>query len=170
MKMEGFRPFPWSRHARTLWRRPFIGSGWCIKGGNRDARFRKTTSKFIRRTGKQTARGIGSIGRFSGSRLGLRAHSKRGIGPASRVQFFLPRRRERNQESGESLEEKLSHQQVVELESLIGPTLQEFGYALTVDEEQRRARFRLKLLASLYPRFLWCEAMAQVEYAYGPFR
>lgn len=50
--------------------------------------------------------------------------------------------------------ERLSHQQVVELEALIGPSLQELGYPLTVDTEQRQVGFRWKYLASVYPRFL----------------
>jgi hypothetical protein len=50
--------------------------------------------------------------------------------------------------------ERLSHPQVVALEALIGPSLQEFGYALTVDTEQRQVGFRWKCLASVYPRFL----------------
>jgi hypothetical protein len=50
--------------------------------------------------------------------------------------------------------ERLSHQQVVELEALIGPSLQEFGYPLTMEKERRRVGFRWKCLASVYPHFL----------------
>ncbi len=63
----------------------------------------------------------------------------------------------------------LTHQQIVALEGLIGGSLQDFGYPLTLDPEQRRPGFRSKCLASVYPRFLSTKLWLKVNTPLGRF-
>ncbi|MGA7442037.1 MAG: hypothetical protein WBW82_07700, partial [Candidatus Sulfotelmatobacter sp.] len=65
--------------------------------------------------------------------------------------------------------ERLSHQQVVELEAVVGPSLQEFDYPLTVEPEQRHIGFRWKCLASVYPHFLSTKHWLKVNTPMGRF-
>jgi LPS sulfotransferase NodH len=170
MKMEGFRPFPWSRHARTLLETALYWE-WMVHQGRQQGR--QVPEDYVEIHYEELVnkpRGVlARLGDFLDHDLDYERIQNAGLGRLRESNSSFRDDEKEIKNPVNRWKEKLSHQQVVELESLIGPTLQEFGYALTVDEEQRRARFRLKLLASLYPRFLGAKQWLKLNTPMGRF-
>ena len=138
MKMEGFRPFPWSRRARTLLETALYWQ-WTVHQGRQHGRAIPEDYIEIHYEANSSFRG----------------NEKEMQNPVNRWK------------------EKLSHQQVVELEALIGPTLKGFGYPLAIEPEQRRlglrSALRLKSLASVYPLFLSAKQWLKLNTPMGRF-
>jgi hypothetical protein len=65
--------------------------------------------------------------------------------------------------------ERLSPEDVADLEALVGPCLQECGYPLTTTTSQRERTLRLKWLAAAYPRFLDAKLWLKQNTALGRF-
>jgi hypothetical protein len=155
MKMGEFRPFPWSHRARGLSETALYWD-WMVRKGRQfglqipndyiEIHYEELVSQprsALSRLGVFLEHDLdydriqrASLGRLRESNSSFRSDEIEARSPVNRWK------------------EKLSHQQVMELEALIGPCLQEFGYPLTGDPELRRLAFRWQCLASVYPLFL----------------
>ena len=155
MKMEGFRPFPWSRRARTLLETALYWE-WMVHQGRQHGR--QIPEDYIEihyeELVNQPREVLAKLGDFLDHDLDYERIQSAGLGRLreSNSSFRGDDREIKNPVN--RWKEKLSDAQVAELEALIGSSLEEFGYPLTVDAEQRRTGFRLKSLAATYPRFL----------------
>jgi hypothetical protein len=170
MKMEGFRPFPWSRHARTLLETALYWE-WMVHQGRQ--RGRQIPEDYVEIHYEELVNKprevLARLGNFLDHDLDYERIQNAGLGRLRETNSSFRGDEKEIKNPVNRWKEKLSRQQVAELEALIGPTLQEFGYALTVDEEQRRAGFRLKLLASVYPRFLGAKQWLKLNTPMGRF-
>lgn len=155
MKMEGFRPFPWSRHARTLLETALYWE-WIVHQGRQHGR--QIPDDYIEihyeELVNQPREVLAKIGEFLDHDLDYERIQSAGLGRLRESNSSFRGDDKEIKNPVNRWKEKLSRPQVAELESLIGSSLEEFGYSLTVDAEQRRPGFRLKGLAAIYPRFL----------------
>ncbi len=155
MKMEGFRPFPWNRKARGLLETALYWE-WTVRQGRHFGRqipddYIEIHYEELVTEPRNVLSRLGGFldhdldyDRIQSARVGrLRESNSSFLGDEKETKNPVNRWKER-----------LSNEQVVELESAIGPTLQEFGYALTVEPERRQAGFRLQCLSTVYQSFL----------------
>lgn len=170
MKMEGFRPFPWPRRARTLVETALYWD-WMVHQGRQHGR--EIPEDYIEihyeELVTQPRAVLARLEDFLDHDLDYDRIHKTALGRLreSNSSFRGDEKETRNPVN--RWKEKLSHQQVMELEALIGPTLQEFDYPLTVDAEQRRVGFSLKCLGSIYPRFLSTKQWLKLNTPMGRF-
>ncbi len=155
MKMEGFRPFPWSRRARTLLETALYWE-WMVHQGRHHGRQIPGDYSEIHyeELVAQPRAVLARLGDFLDHDLDYDRIQRTGLGRLRESNSSFRGDEKEIKNPVNRWKERLSHQQVAELEALIGPSLEEFGYPLTVDAEQRRVGFRLNCLASIYPRFL----------------
>jgi LPS sulfotransferase NodH len=154
MKMEGFRPFPWAGQRGLL--ETALYWKWMVETGRHLGR--QIPQDYIEIHYEELVTNPGDVltrlGNFLDHDLDYdRIQSAR-----------LGRLRESNSSflgSGEDTknpvnrwQEKLSQEQVKELEAIIGATLQEFGYRLSLTPQQGRAGLGLKCMSTVYPTFL----------------
>lgn len=155
MKMEGFRPFPWSRRARTLLETALYWE-WMVHQGRHNGR--QIADDYIEihyeELVSQPREVLARLGDFLDHDLDYERIQSTGLGRLRESNSSFRGDEKEITNPVNRWKEKLNRQQVAELEAVIGPTLQEFDYPLTMDAEQRRMGLRLKSLASLYPRFL----------------
>jgi LPS sulfotransferase NodH len=170
MKMEGFRPFPWSRHPRTLLETALYWE-WMVHQGRQHGR--QIPDDYIEihyeELVTQPRAVLARLGDFLDHNLDYERIQSTGLGRLreSNSSFRADEKEIKNPVN--RWRDKLSHQQVAQLEAVIGPSLEEFGYPLTVDAGQRRAGFRLKCLTSLYPRFLSAKQWLKLNTPMGRF-
>lgn len=155
MKMQGFRPFPWDRRARTLLETALYWE-WMVHQGRQHGR--QIPEDYIEihyeELVNQPREVLAKLGDFLDHDLDYERIQSAGLGRLRESNSSFRGDDKEIKNPVNRWKEKLSHPQVAELEALIGSSLEEFGYSLTVDAEQRRAGFRLKSLAAIYPRFL----------------
>jgi len=155
MKMGGFRPFPWSRQSRGLLETALYWE-WTVRTGRQ--RGTQVPGDYIEIhyeelvTQPQTV--LTRLGDFLDHDLDYERIQRTGLGRLRESNSSFLGDKEEMQKPVNRWKELLSHQQVVALEALIGPSLQEFGYELTVDPEERRVGFQWKCLAAVYRHFL----------------
>lgn len=170
MKMEGFRPFPWSRNARTLLETGLYWE-WMVHQGRQRGReipddyIEIHYEELVNRPREVLAR----LGTFLDHDLDYDRIQSTGLGRLRESNSSFRGDEKEIKNPVNRWKEKLSHDQVAELEAVIGPTLEEFDYPLTVDEEQRRAGLPLKLLGSVYPRFLGAKQWLKLNTPMGRF-
>lgn len=154
MKMEGFRPFPWGG-ARGLLETALYWE-WMVKKGRHygrhipedyiEIRYEELVTephKVLARLGNFLDHDL-DYDRIQSARLGRLVESN---------SSFLGDEKE-TKNPVNRWKEKLSPKQVAEIEAIVGPSLVEFGYPLTVEPEQRQAGLQLKCLSKVYPSFL----------------
>jgi LPS sulfotransferase NodH len=170
MKMQGFRPFPWSRRARTLLETALYWE-WMVHQGRQ--RGRQVPEDYIEihyeALVTEPRAVLARLGDFLKHDLDYERIQSAGLGRLRESNSSFRGDEKEIKNPVNRWKEKLSHQQIVELEAVIGPTLQEFGYPLTVDAQQRRVGLRLKLLASIYPRFLSTKQWLKLNTPMGRF-
>lgn len=155
MKMEGFRPFPWSPKARGLLETALYWK-WTVQTGRTHGN--RIPADYIEvRYEDMIAEPRAALSRLSqfldhdldydriqNTGLGrLRDSNSSFLGDESQVKNPVNR-----------WKEKLSGGEVAQLETIIGPSLKEFGYSLTLTPEQRQVGLAPRLLGSLYPGIL----------------
>jgi LPS sulfotransferase NodH len=154
-KMEGFRPYPWSRRPRSLLETALYWE-WTVHRGRQYGR--QIPGDYIEvhyeELVTQPRVVLARLGEFLDHDLDYDRIQRTGLGRLRESNSSFRLDEKETKKPVNRWKEKLPHQQVVDLEALIGPSLQEFGYPLTVDTEQRRGGLRLKFLATVYPRFL----------------
>ena len=174
MKMEGFRPFPWSRRARTLLETALYWQ-WTVHQGRQHGR--AIPEDYIEihyeELVTQPRAVLARLGNFLDHDLDYDRIQSAGLGRLRESNSSFRGNEKEMQNPVNRWKEKLSHQQVAELEALIGPTLEEFGYPLAIAPEKRRlglrSALRLKSLASLYPLFLSAKQWLKLNTPMGRF-
>jgi|SRR5208337_548871 len=170
MKMEGFRPFPWSQRARGLLETALYWE-WMVQKGRQYGRMLPDDYIEIHfeELVSQPRSVLARLGGFLDHDLDYERIHSMGLGRLrdSNSSFLGDEKETKNPVN--RWKEKLSHQQVVELEAIIGSTLKEFGYALTVEPEERQIGFRWKCLSSIYPRFLSTKHWLKLNTPMGRF-
>ncbi len=155
MKMGAFRPFPWSQRPRGLLETALYWD-WTVHKGRQYGR--QIPGDYIEihyeELVTESRAALARLGDFLDHDLDYDRIQKAGLGRLRESNSSFRGDEKEMQNPVNRWREKLSHQQVVALEALIGRSLEEFGYLLTVDSEERRIGFRWKCLASVYPRFL----------------
>jgi uncharacterized damage-inducible protein DinB len=156
MKMGGFRPFPWNPKQQGLLDTALYWE-WMVQKGQYFGRQIPDdyTEVHYEQLVTEPRSTLAALGQFLHHDLDY-----------DRIQnTALGRLRESNssfRDQGHGTQtnpvnrwkEKLSQQEIAALEALVGPTLEETGYALTTPAEHRRLSLRSKWLAFAYPRFL----------------
>jgi LPS sulfotransferase NodH len=168
MKMEGFRPFPWSRRARTLLETALYWE-WIVRQGRQhgchvpDDYIEIHYEDLV----TQPRAVLAKLADFLDHDLDYDRIQSTGLGRLreSNSSFLGDEKETKNPVN--RWKEKLTPEQIVDIESLIGPSLEEFGYPLTVDPGQRRTGIRLKFLSSVYPRFLTAKEWLKVNTPMG---
>src|SRR5579863_1618031 len=155
MKMGGFRPFPWDRRQRSLLETALYWE-WTVRTGRQYGN--RIPGDYIEihyeALVTQPEAVLASLGEFLDHDLDYGRIQKTGLGRVSESNSSFLGDEKEVKKPVNRWKEKLSPEQVAELEALIGPTLEEFGYPLTVDPSERRIGFRWQCLASIYPRLL----------------
>ncbi|MFY9909519.1 MAG: sulfotransferase [Candidatus Sulfotelmatobacter sp.] len=155
MKMGGFRPFPWSRKSRGLLETALYWS-WMVHRGRQQGR--QIPKDYIEihyeELVTQPRAVLARLGEFLEHDVDYDLVQRTRLGRLRESNSSFRGHEEETQNPVNRWKEKLTHQQVTALEALIGSSLEEFGYTLTVDREERRLGLRGKFLASVYPRFL----------------
>jgi Sulfotransferase family len=155
-KMGEFRPVPWNRKPASLeatalyWR-------WMVQSGRKNGSLFPDDYFEVRYEDLVTApeTTLQNIGRFLGQSLDYRQIERNKVGSL----------RESNSSFGQSgvsgesnpvfrWKKVLAREQVATLEALVGDCLQESGYELSLNEQERRPDFRDVCMRTLYPRLL----------------
>jgi hypothetical protein len=170
-KMGGFRPFPWSRKSRGLLETALYWE-WMVRAGRRHGR--QIPGDYLEIHYEdlvtQPRTTLATLARFLDHDLDYDRIQSAGLG----------RLRESNSsfldEGAASLEhpvnrwkERLSADEIAELEALIGACLEETGYRLTTTPAERRLSLRWRFLAAAYPRFLNTKLRLKLHTPLGRF-
>jgi LPS sulfotransferase NodH len=168
MKMGEFRPFPWIRRSRGLLETALYWD-WMVHKGREHGRQigRDYIEIHYEELVTQPRPTLARLADFLDHDLDYDRIQRTGLGRLRESNSSFQGDGKETQNPVNRWKERLSHPQVMELEALIGPSLQEFGYPLTVDAEQRRVGFRWKCLASIYPRFLSAKLWLKVNTPVG---
>jgi LPS sulfotransferase NodH len=170
MKMGGFRPFPWSRRSRGLSETALYWD-WMVRKGRQYGR--QIPQDYIEihyeELVTQPRPALARLGDFLDHDLDYDRIQRTSLGRLRESNSSFRGDGREAQNPVNRWKERLSHRQVAALEALVGPCLQEFGYPLTLDPEQRRAGFQSKCLASVYPRFLSTKLWLKLNTPVGRF-
>jgi len=155
-KMGGFRPFPWSGHSGGLLETALYWE-WMVRSGKRHGRTFPADYIEIHYEDlvSQPHSTLATLGQFLHHDLDYdRIQSARLGRLRESNSSFLDEGPAAQEHSVNRWKERLSAEEIVALEALVGPCLEEFGYPLTTTPEQRKRSLRLKSLATTYPWFL----------------
>ncbi len=170
MKMGGFRPFPWNRQQRGLLETALYWDWTVHKGRQYGSQIPADYFEIhYEELVTQPQAVLAGLGDFLDHDLDYERIQNTGLGRLRESNSSFRGDEKETQNPVNRWKEKLSHQEVVELEALIGPSLQEFGYPLTVDPAERRVGFRWKCLASVYPGFLSAKHWLKLNTPVGRF-
>ena len=155
MKMAGFRPFPWSRKSRGLLETGLYWQ-WTVQKGRQFGC--EIPADYIEihyeELVNEPRRTLNALGKFLDHDLDYDRIQKAGLGRVRESNSSFLGNEKETKNPVNRWKEKLSQEQIVELESLIGLTLEQFDYALTLTPEQRQASLRTRFVGSIYPAFL----------------
>ncbi len=156
MKMGGFRPFPWSRKSRGLLETALYWE-WVVRTGRRHGR--QIPGNYIEIHYEdlvtQPHSALATLGQFLDHDLDYDRIQRAALGRVRESNSsFLNDPGDTREHPVNRWKEKLSPEEVSNLEALVGPTLEDFGYPLVTSREQTRSSLRWKCLAAAYPRFL----------------
>jgi LPS sulfotransferase NodH len=155
MKMGGYRPFPWRRQQRGLLETALYWDWTVHKGRQSGLRIPQDYIEVhYEELVAQPRAVLARLGDFLDHDLDYERIQKTGLGRLRESNSSFRGDEKETQNPVNRWKEKLSHSQVVELEALIGTSLEKFGYPLTVDPTERRIGLRWKCLASVYPSLL----------------
>jgi len=168
MKMGEFRPFPWSRRPRGLLETALYWD-WMVHKGRQQGR--QIAGDYIEihyeDLATQPRPTLARLGDFLDHDLDYDRIQGAGLGRLRESNSSFQGEGRETQNAVNRWRERLSREQVVALETLIGPSLEEFEYPLTVDPEQRRGGFRQRCLAAIYPRFLGTKLWLKLNTPFG---
>jgi LPS sulfotransferase NodH len=168
MKMGGFRPLPWSRGSRGLSETALYWS-WMVHKGRQQGR--KIPRDYIEIHYEELVSEprdvLARLGEFLDHDLDYDLIQKTSLGRLRESNSSFRGQEEETQTPVNRWKERLTHQQVTSLEALIGPSLEEFGYTLSVNREERRLGLGTMLLGSTYPRFLSAKSWLKLNTPLG---
>lgn len=170
LKMGGFRPFPWSRRAGSLLETALYWD-WMVHEGRRQGlEFPENYIEIhYEELVTQPRPVLARLGEFLDHNLDYDRIQSVGLGRLRESNSSFRGDEKESQTPINRWKEKLSHRQVAALEGLIGPTLQEFGYPLTLEVDPRRAGWQWKCLASLYTGILSTKHWLKLNTPMGRF-
>ena len=155
MKMGGFRPFPWSKQARGLLETALYWE-WMVRAGKCHgvripADYIEVHYEDLVTQPRPT---LAKLGEFLQHDLNYDRIQGAGLGRLRESNSsFLDEEPSASEHPVNRWKERLSTQEIADLEALVGPCLQECGYPLTTSEP-RHMSLRMRSLAVTYPRFL----------------
>jgi LPS sulfotransferase NodH len=172
MKMGEFRPFPWSRKPRGLLETALYWE-WVVRAGRRHGQqipddYTEIHYEDLVRQPRPT---LATLARFLDHDLNYDQIQKTGLGRLREsnssflndpgdVQQLHPVNRWR---------ERLSPEQVKQLEALVGSTLEKCGYQLLTPSDHLRLDWRWRCLGAAYPRFLDAKLWLKLNTPVGRF-
>src|SRR5579863_7132368 len=156
MKMGEFRPFPWSRQARGLLETAVYWD-WMVQTGRRHGQ--KIPGDYLEIHYEDLVgdprHTLATLGQFLDHDLDYERIQNASLGRLSEPNSsFRDEPKQSRQNPVNRWKERLSDQEVADLETLIGPSLEQSGYSLTAPAKKRRPSLRHRWLASVYPQFL----------------
>jgi hypothetical protein len=170
MKMGGFRPFPWKRVQRGLLETALYWD-WTVRQGRQsglripedyiEVRYEELVT--------QPQAVLARLGHFLDHDLDYDRIQRTGLGRLRESNSSFLGNEKEAQNPVNRWKEKLSHSQVVALETLIGSSLEKFGYPLTVDPAERRIGLAGKCLGAVYPTFLSTKRWLKLSTPVGRF-
>jgi len=171
MKMEGFRPFPWNRKQSGLLETALYWE-WMVRRGREHGR--KISADYIEvhyeDLVSEPRRTLSKLGEFIAHDLDYDRIQQAGLGRIRESNSSF--REEPVEVQGNPVnrwKEKLTAEEVAELEATIGGALQEFGYELTTAESDRRPTLKDRWMGSLYPAMLDAKLFLKNETPFGRF-
>jgi LPS sulfotransferase NodH len=155
MKMGGFRPFPWNRKQRSLIETALYWD-WMVHNGRRSGRvFAEDYIEIhYEELVAQPRKVLAKLGGFIDHDLDYDRIQTTGLGRLRESNSSFRGDEKETQNPVARWKEKLSKVEIASLETIIGASLQEFGYELTVGESNRRASIRERWLKQVYPNLL----------------
>lgn len=166
LRKMGFRPFPWHQNARSLLAPAFYWQ-WVVRRGQyygsmHPADYIEIHYEDLVSNPQQT---LNSLGAFLAHDLNYEKIREQGLGRLRESNSsFLEEAKEGSVNPVNRWKERLSDEQVAELECVIGDTLKSLGYGLT--KEYSAPSLYQKFLRSAYPAFfdskLWLKTRTTV--------
>lgn len=170
-KMGGFRPFPWRRRPRNLFETALYWQ-WTVQTGRRHGSQLPNDYLEIHYEDLVTAprETLNKLSEFLDHDLDYDRIRDAALGRVRQSNSsFLDEGGESSAHPVNRWKERLSAQEIRDLETLIGPCLQENGYPLTSTAEQRSQNLRWKFLAAAYPFFLSTKLWLKLHTPVGRF-
>jgi hypothetical protein len=169
MKMGGFRPFPWNRKQRGLLETALYWE-WTVRKGREYGREIPANYVEIRYEDliSNPHQVLKDLGKFIDHDLDYDRIQRAALGRLSETNSSF--REEPKEEQGHPVnrwKEKLSPREIAELEAIIGPCLQEFGYELSVAEKDRHPSLKDKWMHAAYPAILDTKLFLKIKTPLG---
>lgn len=168
-KMEGFRPFPWNREQRGLVETALYWQ-WTVRRGR--ANGSKIPADYLEIhyeelvSSPQSA--LKKIGDFIGQELDYEKIQQTALGRISESNSsFRAEPKAVQQNPVNRWKERLTPQEIAEIEATIADGLQDFGYELTTPAANRSAKHLW--MRSLYPALLDTKFFLKIKTPFGRF-
>ena len=171
MKMGGFRPFPWSSKARGLLETAVYWE-WTVRKGQHYGRMFPDSYLEVHyeELVKDPKKALASVSQFIDQELDYEQILQGGVGRLKESNAsFLGEPELARQNPVNRWKERLSHDQVVAIEALVGGCLEDLGYPLTTDPIERKPGVRAKLMRAFYMNFLAGKLWAKQRTPVGRF-
>lgn len=171
MKMGELRPFPWSRKARGLLETAIYWD-WMVQTGRRHGRQIPADYIEIRYEDLigDPRRTLATLGQFLDHDLDYERIQNTKLGRLRESNSsFRDEAAQTRENPVNRWKERLSKQEIADLEALVGTGLEQSGYALTTSAEKRHVSWGNRWLAVAYPRFLAAKLWIKLHTPVGRF-
>jgi LPS sulfotransferase NodH len=171
MKMGEFRPFPWSRQARGLLETALYWE-WMVETGRQNGQHIPQDYLEIHYEDLVTdPHGtLATLGQFLDHDLDYERIQRTGLGRLRESNSsFRGEAKQTPQNPVNRWKDRLSDEEIADIEALVGASLEQSGYPLTTTPELRRLSLRRKWLAAAYPRFLATKLWLKLHTPVGRF-
>ncbi len=171
MKMGGFRPFPWSSKARGLLETAVYWE-WMVHKGQHYGRMFPDSYLEVHyeELVDDPRKALAAVSQFIDQDLDYDRIQQGGVGRLRESNSsFLGEAELARQNPVNRWKERLSHDEVVAIESLVGGCLEDLGYPLTTDPRERKPGARAKLMRAFYRNFLDGKLWAKLHTPVGRF-
>lgn len=171
MKMGGFRPFPWSSKARGLLETAVYWE-WMVRKGQHYGRMFPDSYLEVRyeELVNQPKKTLAAVSQFIDQDLDYDHVQQAGLGRLKESNSsFLGEPELGRHNPVNRWKERLSHDEVVAIESLVGGCLEDLGYPLTTVPAERKLGARAKLMHAFYTHFLDGKLWAKLHTPVGRF-
>ena len=170
-KMQGFTPFPWNRKSRGL-RETALYWEWMVRKGRQygtligndyiEVRYEELTT--------QPESVLSRLGNFLDHDLDYERIQRTKLGRLSESNSsFRQEAAEKQSNPVNRWRERLSPREVAGLEAMVGDCLTEFGYPLSLPEQQRRPGIQEQWMRLVYPNFLDAKLWLKISTPAGRF-
>jgi LPS sulfotransferase NodH len=171
MKMGGFRPFPWSSKARGLLETAVYWE-WMVRRGQHYGRMFPDSYLEVHyeELVNEPKKALAAVSQFIDQDLDYDRIQQGGVGRLKESNSsFLGEPELGRQNPVNRWKERLSHGEVVAIESLVGDCLEELGYPLTTTAQERKLGARARMMRSFYTHFLDGKLWAKMNTPVGRF-